>query len=196
VLTENAERWTQEFLDSGKARPEHKRYRHRDIVDALLAIGQNKCFYCEAATSNTDGEIDHRVDVAADRSRAYDWSNLCWSCRGCNRKLSETSIAASATVDPTGNEDPRDHLRFEDEQVLPREHSERGRQTIAKYKLNRQDLQLQRARALKEMCKRILGRPLDDPSVERVFSHVSDTSWPFSAMFRDLIEVLRQERQR
>jgi hypothetical protein len=186
ILTKKGAGWTAKFLASGASRPDSSKYRHHEIVETLLAIGQRKCFYCEKMTAEADGEVDHHIEVAVAPDRAFAWDNLYWACRQCNDKLAEATVPVAECLDPFDPAiDPRDHLVFVSDQVLPRTSSAAGRATIAKYRLNRTDLGLARSRALTEAYKRMLGHAEDSVAMNEIVDIVTGAGWPFSAMFKD-----------
>ena len=86
---------------------------------------------------------------------AYDWDNLVLSCELCNRarkrnifplanparrarEPSQTALEDPLLLDPTGNVDPRDHIRFVGN--VPEAKSELGRRSIDLYGLDRSEL--------------------------------------------------------
>jgi 5-methylcytosine-specific restriction endonuclease McrA len=191
VLTRNGARWTEEFVASDKARPEDRRYAHKEIKATLRAISGGKCFYCEWAVPESEIEVDHHVEVSKDRSLAFSWNNLYLSCRGCNDKLPESTIPRADVLDPFDTQhDPTDHLCFDDEKVYARAGSAHGSATIGKYKLHREDLELERAKALKELYKlaselQRKGIPWSD--CEPILRAFTAPDRPFSAMMKDAL---------
>jgi uncharacterized protein (TIGR02646 family) len=190
VLAENAARWTEEFVASQKARPDSRRYAHKQVKAVLRAISAGKCFYCEWAVPETEVEVDHATEVSTDRKLAFVWTNLYLSCRACNDKLSESTIPRADVLDPFDpNADPADHLCFDQEKIYARGGSARGRATIAKYRLDRMELDLRRSQALRQL-DRLLVRMLRDgrswSECEPILREFSSPDRPFSAMMRDL----------
>ena len=195
ILTEKRAAWKDAFLkkraSSPGSRPHSSRYAHKEIVDTLTAMSSYRCFYCQQSLKDCTPEVDHYIEVNEAPDRAFDWSNLYLSCKGCNAKL--PSIPPSQCVDPCDPDvDPADHLKFDNEQILPRKDSERGRRTIMKYKLNRPELDLKRSKALREcveLINKVLikcvrdGRLVSDQERELIESF-AESSRPFSAMFR------------
>lgn len=200
ILVKKQEEWTQKFLDSGVPRPDHAKYRHQEIKEALIATSAGKCFYCEQAVPQRDGEVDHyrEVGIPEHRALAYDWNNLYWSCRGCNDKIPESSIPCDHCLDPFDPAiDPEEHLVYDAEKILARSDSPRGRETIAKYKLAREELELARIRALRQLEGQILtlyreGYAFDSPEVGEILALFSTRDRPFSAMLRRQVTLLRR----
>lgn len=101
---------------------------------------------------------------------AYNWNNLLFSCQTCNRshkrnlfplsnpsrrvqkRTHSTSREKPLLIDPSGPDDPRDHIRFYQE--VPRGVTRRGQTTIELLKLDRSDLN-DRRRELLVMLKRL-----------------------------------------
>jgi uncharacterized protein (TIGR02646 family) len=96
---------------------------------------------------------------------AYDWQNLFFSCQLCNQKFKgnlfpledETGRVVHHTLDyrteravllhPT-DDNPSEHIFFKDEVPVPKNSSERGRQTIKLIGLDRLELNEARREAL------------------------------------------------
>lgn len=204
ILTSKAEEWTRRYLEkraqNGKLRPDSRQYAHPEIRDTLAAMSHKKCFYCEHLMDEDELTVDHHVEVSEEPGKAFAWENLYLCCRGCQGKLAEATIPRAECLDPCDTSiDPADHLSFEDEIILPRNDSQRGRQTISKYKLRRGDLELRRSRRLKSFHKAWLA--VKDQQIQQGRSQLSDEERavlqrfaapeaPFSLMFRDLLRAL------
>ncbi len=159
VLTNNAEKWTEDFRASGKSRPESRRYAHEEIRRSLSSMSDSKCFYCERLLLPRIGgvspEVEHRGGVVP-HERAYDWANLYLACEGCNgAKKGRPDIAIDATLDPCDAlVDPTEHLDVYTERALPRDGSGLAKRTIDKLGLNTQlPLLLARQDRLREFWK-------------------------------------------
>lgn len=187
VLQDKADTWTAEFIASGEKRPPHRRYRHADILSTLVAMSRAKCMYCEAGVPEDAGVVEHRVAIAFDKTRAFDWSNLFWACKSCNdRKLEETQIAASHTLDPTDlTVDPEDHITFDLEAVTAVKGSALGSRTIQKFRLDRGDLDLARSKHLNQFQRRF-GK-LDQTGKENLLAQMIQSDRPFAGMYRSFL---------
>jgi uncharacterized protein (TIGR02646 family) len=203
ILTSKAEEWTRRYLERrahGKLRPESRQYAHPDIVDTLAAISHKKCFYCERLLNEAEYEVDHYVEIREEPDKAFAWENLYLSCKGCQGKLTEAIVPRAECLDPCHpGLDPADHLAFEDEIILPRNDSQRGRQTISKYKLQRADLEIRRSRRLRLFYKTLSdtwkqqaqqGRSELDDEERALLQRFAAPEAPFSLMFRDLLQAL------
>ncbi len=204
ILTSNADEWTRRYLEkraqNGKLRPQSGQYAHSGIVDTLEAMSHKKCFYCEHLLDDDELTVDHHVEVTEEPDKSFAWENLYLCCRGCQSKLAEATVPRAECLDPCDPSiDPADHLTFEDEIILPRNDSQRGRQTISKYKLRRGDLELRRIRQLKSFQKVWLalkdqqiqqGRKQLDDEQRMLLQRFAAPEAPFSLMFRDLLRAL------
>lgn len=156
ILTKNKARWTEAYLKKRQAspasRPPSSQYRHVEIRETLAAMSFRKCFYCERRLAESEGEVDHVMEVAERPDLAFAWENLCWACRECNRKKQPNArIPLADCLDPCNNIDlPEDHLSFEDEYIRSRYGSFKGSQTIRKYHLDREQLNYLRVKQLRE----------------------------------------------
>jgi uncharacterized protein (TIGR02646 family) len=204
ILKSKAVEWTQRYLakctQDPKPRPTKSQYGHPEILKMLAAMSHKKCFYCERLLTEKQYTVDHYVEVSEARDKAFEWDNLYLCCCDCQDKLAEDTVTRAECLDPCDPQiDPADHMTFEDEYIRPRNDSHRGRQTIRKYQLDRDDLQLQRIRQLKQFHKVLLA--LKDQQIEQRRNYLNDTERdglqsfaapeaPFSLMFRDLLRAL------
>ncbi|MDM8514646.1 HNH endonuclease [Desulfobacterales bacterium HSG16] len=122
----------------------------------------HKCFYCEQELGETEGQVDHYVEVAEKPERAFEWNNLYLSCPLCNGKKSyNIKIPVSDCLDPCDiSENPSAHLSFDDEHIIQRQNSVKGAKTIQKYKLNRRQLRYLRLKQLQRF-ERFLRKLLE-----------------------------------
>ena len=135
-------------------------YGHADIRSALQAAQHGKCCYCESQIRPVSPEhVDHyRPKSGRDGGGAgtgyywlaYAWENLLFACPTCNGNKSDLfplDDPADAATDHRDDltrerpllvnpfeEDPRAHLRFDDEVAVPK--TTKGRTTIDLLKLN------------------------------------------------------------
>lgn len=156
ILTKNKAKWTEAYLKkrhlSPTSRPPSSQYRHVEIRETLAAMGFRKCFYCERKIADSEGEVDHVMEVVERPDLAFEWENLYWSCRECNRKKQPNArIPVADCLDPCNSLDsPEEHLSFEDEYIRPQHGSFKGSQTIHKYHLDRDQLNYLRVKQLRE----------------------------------------------
>ncbi len=65
--------------------PYDRRYKHKDIKDALMTLYHGKCAYCE--TYDPSPHVEHyRPKRGGYYWLAYSWDNLIISCSQCNTK--------------------------------------------------------------------------------------------------------------
>lgn len=154
ILTNKKDEWLQKYLASGKKRPDSSKYGHPKIVDKLKIMSNNKCFYSEAYVTATPSNVDHFMEVALDKTKAFEWDNLYLSLQECNvGRPNNNEIPIAEVLDPCRNSDDeiQTHLSFDCEQVVAKNGSEKGRKTIAKFKLNNNSLLLRRGRCLSKL---------------------------------------------
>lgn len=159
-LIEKSEQWTSDFIASGKKRPDNKKYGHPQIKDTLFGMSFYKCYYCERKLKTHPKEIDHFIEVSEKEGKqlAFEWSNLYLACDNCNGKIPNRMIPVSSVLDPCKHSDDEisTHLLFEDEVITAKNGSPLGLKTIQKYKLDSDQLDLVRAKQLKEFMKLLL----------------------------------------
>ena len=153
VLTRNKANWLQDFRDCGAERPDSNRYAHKDIREALKNMSHSKCFYCENPLKGKPSEVDHHIEVSVDAGRSYEWENLYLSCHKCNHKQNEFRISSAETLNPCSDTDDeiRQHITYDREQILPVGTSEKGLKTIQKYHLDREELDYLRIKQLRKL---------------------------------------------
>lgn len=195
VIQKNAAAWLAAHMKNPAARPPGRQYGHEDVRNALRAMSFHKCFYCEQRVTRTDEEVDHYLEHAERPDLAFTWENLYLSCTGCNNgKPPNRTLAVARCVDPCDPaQDPEADLLWRDEVVTERAGSARGQDTIRKYRLDRDELDLKRVKQLRvfdgayrEILLRMnaQGRnAMQLAEVELLRSFASPTQ-PFSAMFR------------
>jgi hypothetical protein len=155
VLVRNKAQWTADYLEEcaqdPNKRPSSKKYAHPKVRAALETMSHHKCFYCEQSTKQTKAEVDHYIEVAEESKGAFEWKNLYLACWDCNhKKQPNRSIPVSDCLDPCDpNVRPCDHLAFDKEIIRSRDGSTTGRNTIKKYKLDREELDYKRIKALR-----------------------------------------------
>lgn len=192
-LTQNRPKWLAAFLKrratNPKARPPSRQYGHEKIRTILHRMSGGKCFYCERKLQNVAKHVEHYIDVALNPNKAFDWNNLYFSCEKCNlEKASEKACPIADCIDPCGDVDPKRHLTFSREFIRPLNDSQLGRNTIQKYKLDRDELDHMRLRELINFYERLesfrrRNHPLTKSQKERLRSYMQRES-AFSLMFQ------------
>lgn len=154
ILTRKKDEWLAKFLSSNKARPDSSKYGHDDILDTLKNMSYNKCFYSEAYVTVTPSNVDHLMEVALDKTKAFEWDNLYLSIPECNQgRPDNNSIPIANVLDPCkdSDEEIQANLTFENEQAVANNGSQKGLDTIRKYKLNNKALLYKRLKYLQSL---------------------------------------------
>ncbi len=195
VLSQKKQEWTQNFLNSGKSRPDNSKYAHKSIRESLNAMSFHKCFYCERKLKNMPSEVDHYIEVSEQPSLAFDWHNLYLACNHCNNKSTNKAIPNEDILNPCvhSDEEIMNHISFEDEQIISNNDSVKGRQTIQKYKLDSNSLDKVRYEHLKQFHKVLIqiqricmaeGRKKMNEAEINVLKRFQQAEQPFSLMFK------------
>jgi uncharacterized protein (TIGR02646 family) len=195
ILVDKKEEWTQKFLKGNSPRPDNSKYAHDEIRSTLNAMSFHKCFYCERKLKGVPREVDHYVEVAEAREKAFEWENLYLACSDCNKKLPNRSIPNHDTLNPCVHSDKEimQHMTFEDEIIMVNNASTLGAQTIRKYKLDSDALDLIRVKRLQEFYKVYTaiqgkcmreGRPYPNAQELELLNRFQQTDQPFSLMFK------------
>jgi uncharacterized protein (TIGR02646 family) len=151
-------------------------YGDETVKQALIDAQHKKCCFCERLIGE-DGDVEHfrpkgaytqasKLQYPGYYWLAYDWDNLYLSCSPCNQRnkknlfpltnpkkraqlhSNDISVEKPLLVDP-GQEDPSQHLDFKAERPIA--NSPEGKRTIAILKLDRDILNEERLRHLKQM---------------------------------------------
>ena len=150
ILVKKKRKWTSQFINSDKKRPDSSKYAHHEIKSTLITMSHNKCFYCETILKGTAKEIDHLIEVSENKKKAYEWSNLFLSCDNCNKKIPNISIPADHVLNPCEDQDDeiQKHISFINEEVTFI--TDKGKLTIQKFKLNSERLDYLRLKQLQK----------------------------------------------
>lgn len=192
VLARNKTIWTEQFVNSFESRPKNSQYAHRETRSVLHQISFNKCFYSEVKfASESEGQVDHYVEVSDDKTLAFEWSNLYLSHKDCNQgKASNSVIPNSETLNPFEHSDDEImmHLSFEDETIIGL--SEKGLKTIKKYNLGKNIFDTLRSKELRKFEKCLLTfaetTPTKQLSMKQIdiLKRFANSDHAFSLMFR------------
>jgi hypothetical protein len=156
ILLRRGESWGTEYLrrlDAGGVRRDlPARYRHSEVKAALRVESRDKCMYCETLVSHAQyGDIDHYVPVSVRPDLVVTWVNLGFACERCNNNKGDYWDERFPLVNPYA-EDPSDFLMFAGPIAVQRPGSLRGKVTIERIGLNRDELIARR----KERLERVL----------------------------------------
>lgn len=158
ILSEKQNKWQQKYeqkiAEKPKARPDSSKYAHKDIRQQLNSCSFNKCFYCESKLTGTPREVDHYIEVAIDPSGAFEWTNLYLSCNNCNDKLDHNTVPVAEALNPCVDSDDeiQRHITFERECIRSQAGSEKGLNTIRKFRLDSDALDLKRSKWLNKLA--------------------------------------------
>jgi HNH endonuclease len=155
ILVRRGEAWSTEYLrrlEAGGVRRDLPAYhRHAAVKTALRVESRDKCMYCESLVSHAQyGDIDHYVPVSVRPDLVVSWVNLGFSCERCNNNKGDYWDARLPLVNPYA-EDPSDFLMFAGPIAVQKPGSLRGRVTIERIGLNRDELIARRKERL-ERC--------------------------------------------
>lgn len=193
--------WRNAFIASGKTRPSNTQYGHIDIRNRLHSISFKKCFYSEVKfAADTEGQVDHYIEVSEDRNLAFDWNNLFLSHKDSNQgKPSNIVIPNDTTLNPfvhTDNE-IENNLSFEDECIIAKGGSVMGLRTIQKYKLDKDIYNILRSKELIKFMKTFMQikdvliqetRVNLNPDEIEILRQFAQPDHAFSLMFRILLK--------
>ncbi|WP_316845526.1 hypothetical protein [Pedobacter psychrodurus] len=156
-----------------------KIYNGPDVKKILKRSQYYKCCFCEKEQADEYGDIEHfrpkeGFKVAKTTANlkpgyywlGYTWSNLFFVCGPCNKKKStlfpltdenmrarshHNNIAGESPLllNPSGPEDPRNHIVFENE--IAKGMTEQGRTTIEICDLNRSAIQEARKKLITDI---------------------------------------------
>lgn len=140
-----------------KTRPDSSKYAHKEIKETLYTMSYGKCFYCESKLTGANKEVDHFIEVAIKPDMAYDWGNLYLACSNCNDKMNHRAIDVTAALDPCrdSDEEIQHNITFVDEQISTVAGSVKGLNTIKKYRLNTELLDMKRSKWLNKLLKEV-----------------------------------------
>lgn len=187
------------FLASTRDRPHSYQYSGEQIRNELCSISFYKCYYCERKLSGDWKEIDHYIEIACDRTKALDWNNLYLSCDSCNDKIPHNIIPVTDALNPFihSNEEIEEHLIFERENIRPKNGSLLGANTIKKFRLNSETLELWRSRFLtkffdeytdiEKKCKAEGNRSRTANENDNILKYTYPDH-PFSLMFKTILK--------
>ncbi|MDI1433862.1 HNH endonuclease [Polyangium sorediatum] len=202
VLEVKKAQWDRAYQDRRAKKPDAKawssQYGHEEIKRRLQAMSHHKCFYCERSVK--DGcEVDHYIEVAERPDLAHEWRNLYLACSECNRvKQPNKVVPVDQCLDPCDvSVDPAEHLAFAADLVQARNNSERGRNTIQKYALDRLELESERRKQLLYFMTAYTevlstmnheGRQAMRDDERELLRRFAQPEAPFSLMFRSYLE--------
>lgn len=152
ILAKNEETWTREYIEAkAEAKKTPARWRHKQIRSALTIETSDRCAYCDSEMRVVHyGHIEHMLPRAHYPDLVVAWDNLTLACEKCNGTKLDFHSANNPLINPYVDE-PKDHLMFLGDLVLPVPGSDRGRMTVEKLALSRKDLVDARHARIKEV---------------------------------------------
>lgn len=192
-LVDKEEIWTKTFIESGKRSPSSTQYGHKEIKEHLANISFQKCFYSEVKFAQvTEAQVDHYIEVAEDPSKAFEWENLYLSHKDSNQgKTPNIVLPNTSCLCPFTNNDTEieQHLDFEDEMIFGL--TEKGRNTIQKYKLDKPIYNTLRTNELRKFNRIIYqiafeGKILNENLINKL-RNFANPDKPFSLMFKKIL---------
>lgn len=162
VLKKKQTQWEAKYktklATSPNSRPDPSKYAHDEIRNQLKTMSHCKCFYCEGILKDLQSEVDHYIEVACDRTKAYQWENLYLGCNNCNKKVPHNKIPVTDALDPCSDSDAtiKDNITFENEVIQAVPESPKGLKTIIKFRLNSELLDTQRAKWLNHIYAKVV----------------------------------------
>lgn len=177
-LVTHADEWAIEYLDAvrnGEKLP--TRWQHSKIKQQLMLETEGRCAYCDTSMLAVSfGDIEHILPREHRPELVVTWGNLTLACQRCNGSKKAYYSETLPLLNPY-KDDPREHLTFLGELVFVRHGSERGKVTILKLKLGRQQLNASRRRRLEEVSMLLIawsqaGEELRDEMAEMIRENV------------------------
>lgn len=201
ILIDRGDKWKDDFIASGKLRPDSSKYGHESIRTQLATMSFHKCFYCESKLKLEPREVDHHVEVSIKKELAFVWTNLYLSCDNCNNKVNHDAIPIDTALDPCKNNDAeiQQHLTFEDEMITSVDGSSLGLKTIQKYRLDSELLDKRRSVQLKNFHKVLIeiqkkqiteGRKFLNKNELELLNRFQQIDQPYSLMFKILLDKM------
>jgi hypothetical protein len=153
VLSQNKESWTTElmsYIDRGERPPSHivNRYNKPEIKAAIKKETHKKCVYCESYIEHVHpGDIEYIKPKSKYPHLTFEWENLTYVCRECNRRKRDEYDESCPLINPY-TEDPSNFLLALHAYVYHRPGSKRGHLTEVLLELNRPPLLEARSRRI------------------------------------------------
>ena len=197
-------------------------FNHPSVKKSLKKSQHNKCCFCEKIQSDEYGAVEHYrpkngfQSIKKDKLTkpgyywlGYSWSNLYFVCTPCNtvkgnlfpltdeRKRAtshknDIKLESPLLLDPSGPENPRDHIVFDFE--FPRGKTDFGKKTIEICGLDRASLNEMRKQLIDDIkiCIEIVQSKahIEDSIVELANNYIANCQKPnamFSAAATDYI---------
>lgn len=142
------------------------KYNKPDVKDALKAMYNQCCCYCEGQVGVVDfPHIEHRKPKKVFPDETYEWGNLHLACEQCNVPKGDQYDDQNPILDAVNDVPITAHLTYDlaGMGVWRFSKTQRGNTTIEHTKLNRDGLKTARLEVLLIVLK-IIGDIKNDPS--------------------------------
>lgn len=150
VLIDNADAWTEEFLNLPTG---FSRYRHAGIRKSLSGETLYKCAYCESRVEDVAPiHVEHILPKSCRPELVVAWENLTVACPNCNQYKGSYYSPEQPLLNPYRDE-PSEHLVFAGSLLFAAGGSELGERTINRLQLSRTPLNQSREDRLKALAR-------------------------------------------
>ena len=156
VLVHEGSRLTTEYMQPrGPGQSEPTPWRHREIVDTLAAETASKCAYCEVIIADVAApHVEHILPKSSRPELVVEWTNLTIACPNCNTYKGTYYSVEAPLLDPYVHE-PGGHIDFAGPAITGKPGDDLGKRTVAKLRLMRPPLVIERAKRVQELADRI-----------------------------------------
>lgn len=194
ILLAEGANWTTEYalaFASGSQPP--TRWRHPEIVDALVAETHGKCAYCEGVIADVSyPHVEHMLPKSIYPALAVEWANLTLGCGVCNINKGDYCDASAPLIQPYVD-DPSRHLLFVGPALFAVLGDSLGERTVERLKLMRPALlaeRIKRLQAFHNLLERWHSAQGADKSVrELIVSDALAADQEFSCCLRSYATV-------
>ncbi len=177
---------------------------HVLLGDELYDRQEHYCAYCETSLANkSEGHIEHLERRSDNPRRAFDWSNMFFSCKkkdSCGRykddKLDPRQFNPADIIDPS-KEDPLDFFRFDmnggvqAKAGLDETRTRKARETIRVFNLDQSDRLRGIRFAIAQTIAGFLESNPDDDTIDSFFSSLGHPDC--ISVYKSLLDTERQQ---
>jgi uncharacterized protein (TIGR02646 family) len=197
ILETMADEWTRQLLSVATKKEKsaaESKYRHKAIKEALIAMFNGKCAYCESKVTHIDyGHIEHYKPKSVFPDSTFDWPNMLLGCGVCNgRGCKGDKFPGASDGGPLLNpceDDPDEHFEFFYDRIAMLATvigtTNRGKITESLLSLNRPDLRDYRSKQVKKLyALRIFAQT--DAEAKVIFDEALSDNAEYAAFARAL----------
>lgn len=155
-LSTDGAAWTAKYVsDTPPGGAKFAPWRNSAIVKTLIDETHGKCAYCEAIIADVAPvHVEHIKPKSKRPELVVDWDNLTLVCPTCNSNKGAYYSEAAPLINPYVD-DPERHLKFAGPAITGKPGDDLGQRTVAKLKLMRPALLLERAKRIQVLAERI-----------------------------------------